>query len=317
MPNIAPEDITRIETAVRVSKLSYAYTGANALSDIDLEVPSGKIYGLIGPDGAGKTTLMRIICTLLKIPAGVVQVHGMDVMENISGIRNIIGYMPQRFSLYQDLTVEQNLDFFAKLFGVGGELLAKRKTELYAFSRLGAFTKRRAGALSGGMKQKLALSCALIHEPKLLVLDEPTYGVDPVSRDEFWDILHDLSAKGTSIIVSTPYMEEALQCDRISMLHKGVALGHGSPGELIERFGHTVYVLRSDDPKRLRNKLTALSGVRSCQLFGASLHVTLDPDRSDLLSEIRRSGDTNFSFETSRSGIEDLFLELMDDSRNA
>lgn len=302
---------------INVRSLSFQYDSVKALDTVSIDVPAGEIFGLIGPDGAGKTTLMRIICTLLKIETGSVQVLGYDVMQDIGVIRSLIGYMPQRFSLYQDLTVEQNLDFFARLFGVPTAELNSKKESLYRFSRLGSFKNRRAGALSGGMKQKLALSCALVHSPRILILDEPTYGVDPVSREEFWAILHDLSSSGTTIMVSTPYMEEALQCDQIAMIHKGRILGTGSPEDLIHRFGHRVYVLNSDSPKLLRDKVMNCDGVASCQMFGTNLHVTAKEENADLMQVLKSSIPIEFTWTTTKSGIEDIFLELMDDSRNA
>ncbi|OGS36579.1 MAG: hypothetical protein A2293_10710 [Elusimicrobia bacterium RIFOXYB2_FULL_49_7] len=214
-----------------------------ALSGADLKVPTGSLYGLIGADGTGKTTLMRCLATLIDADSGEAAVLGWDVKKETASIRRRIGYMPQRFSLYEDLSVEENLLFFADVFNVTGEEREKRLARLLAFSRLAPFKGRRAGALSGGMKQKLALSCALIHTPELLILDEPTTGVDPVSRLEFWNILHELKGEGVSILVSTPYMEEADYCDDVTLFHNGQVLLSGKPDHLCSSYPHFLYRL--------------------------------------------------------------------------
>ncbi|MEZ4763313.1 MAG: ABC transporter ATP-binding protein [Calditrichia bacterium] len=208
-------------SAIEITNFSKSFGETRAVKNVSLSVKPGELFGLIGPDGAGKTTLMRAICTLLLPDDGQIQVRGMNTREAIADIRAILGYMPQRFSLYQDLSVEQNLRFFADLFNVPAEERAARMKRLYQFSRLGNFNKRLAGQLSGGMKQKLALSCALIHTPEILVLDEPTFGVDPVSRKEFWEILHEIRKEGTTILVSTAYMDEADQCERVALMFNG------------------------------------------------------------------------------------------------
>ncbi|MBR9974837.1 MAG: ABC transporter ATP-binding protein [Bacteroidetes bacterium] len=221
------------DVLIEVRNFSRSYGTRPAVSDLDFTVRRGELFGLIGPDGAGKTTTMRTLVTLLRPDAGTLTVAGNDAVRDTRSIRSMIGYMPQRFSLYPDLSVEQNLRFFGELFSVPKTELPARLERLYRFSRLQPFARRLAGRLSGGMKQKLALSCTLIHNPVLLVLDEPTTGVDPVSRHEFWDILRELRTQGVTILVSTPYMDEARLCDRIVIMHEGRALAQGTPDELI------------------------------------------------------------------------------------
>lgn len=225
-----------MEPVLIVDGAAKSYGGKPALSDISLEVNSGEMFGVIGPDGAGKTTLFRIMATLLVPEKGSVTVCGYDTVKDYKEIRKFIGYMPGRFSLYQDLSVEENLNFFATLFGI--RVRDNYDTIKHIYSQIEPFRKRRAGALSGGMKQKLALCCALIHKPKILLLDEPTTGVDPVSRKEFWDILSGLRKEGMTIIASTPIMDEALKFDRVAFVFEGTVRGVGKPKDIIEEFKH-------------------------------------------------------------------------------
>jgi ABC-2 type transport system ATP-binding protein len=234
-------------TAIHVSGLRKEYGPTVALASIGFEVGRAEMFGLIGPDGAGKTTLIRILCSLLDPDAGQCRVLDIPVDREPEKIRSVIGYMPQRFSLYPDLTVDENLRFFADLFRVPKAERRQRSGELLAFSRLTPFVKRRAGQLSGGMKQKLALSCALIHTPRVLMLDEPTTGVDPVSRREFWDILGKLRADGVTILVSTPYMEEAELCDRVALMHRGRVLTTGRARDIAAGFPGTVFAVDGAD----------------------------------------------------------------------
>lgn len=221
---------------VTADGLTKAYNGETALSGVGLAVPDGCLYGLIGADGAGKTTLLHILTTLLVPDTGSASVLGYDTTRRALEIRSRIGFMPQDFSLYHDLTVRENLLFFADIFGVRGEVREQRMREMLAFSQLGPFVTRRAENLSGGMKQKLALACCLMHRPAVLFLDEPTTGVDPISRREFWRILSGLSGEGATIIVSTPYMDEADMCERLALLHEGEMIGEGTPKELRQGF---------------------------------------------------------------------------------
>lgn len=218
--------------AIDITGLKKDHAGEQALKDLDLKIPAGSMYGVIGADGAGKSTLMKLLATLVPADAGSAAVLGFDIGRDRDAIRAAVGYMPQRFSLYEDLTVRENLFFFADIFGVPGRERRERYQRLLEFSRLGPAEHRRARHLSGGMKQKLALSCALIHTPRLLLLDEPTTGVDPVSRKEFWTLLCELHRSGITILVSTPYMEEAEYCDEIALLHQGRLLLQGAPATL-------------------------------------------------------------------------------------
>jgi len=225
-----------MDIIVKVQNLKMNFQGEHALNGVSFAVPQGSMFGIIGPDGAGKTTLLQILTTLQSADEGIAEVLSHPVGTGFQYIRRNIGYMPQRFSLYEDLSVMENIDFFADIFGVSGAERKQRTEQLLSFSRLAAFTERIAGKLSGGMKQKLALCCALIHTPRLLILDEPTVGVDPVSREEFWDILKKLKDQGITILVSTPYMNEAAFCDRLALFHKGSILAEGEPQELCERY---------------------------------------------------------------------------------
>lgn len=230
--------------AIEIIDFVKKYDTIEAVKGINLSVEKGGLFGLIGPDGAGKTTLMRAVCTLLLPDEGSIHVNGFDTKKHFTQIRSILGYMPQRFSLYQDLTVAQNLKFFADLFQVPLEEQKIRLAELYQFSRLEPFKNRLAGALSGGMKQKLALSCALIHTPEILVLDEPTFGVDPVSRDEFWKILHTIREKGTTILVSTAYMDEANLCDRVALFFDGIIQITDKPDNLRAQYKYPLFQIK-------------------------------------------------------------------------
>jgi ABC-2 type transport system ATP-binding protein len=218
---------------ITATDLNKNYSGENALAGVTFNVEPGRLFGLIGADGAGKTTLLRVLTTLCDVDKGNATVLGMDVMKDFRRLRSKIGYMPQKFSLYQDLSVRENLLFFADIFGVKGKTRSAHIERLLSFSRLGPFQNRRSHDLSGGMKQKLALSCTLIHTPEIVFLDEPTTGVDPVSRNEFWDILFDLKHQGITVVVSTPYMDEAQQCDELLFLHQGAIIRQGKPETLL------------------------------------------------------------------------------------
>lgn len=298
---------------IEIKDFQKSYGTVEAVRGVSLEVKKGELFGLIGPDGAGKTTLLRAICTLLLPDRGSILVDGLDTTREVARIRSILGYMPQRFSLYQDLSVEQNLRFFADLFQVPDQEREERLEQLYHFSRLGPFKKRLAGALSGGMKQKLALSCALIHTPAILVLDEPTYGVDPVSRQEFWDILRLIRQEGTSILVSTAYMDEADQCDRVALFFKGRIAGIGAPETLKNQYRYPLYRLEAEDVRRLRDFFRSLPEVQSTQLFGDALHVSFrQPPDSRQWSEWQAASAGNLtSWSSQPPSIEDVFLALI------
>ena len=220
--------------AIQVNNVSKSYGAVKALDDVSFSVRKGEVFGLIGPDGAGKTSMYRILCTLLLADSGTVTVDGFDTVRQMTDIRRRVGYMPGKFSLYEDLTVEENLQFFATLFGTTVEEGYDSIKAIY--SQIERFKDRRAGALSGGMKQKLALSCALVHSPSVLFLDEPTTGVDPVSRKEFWEMLGNLKERDITIVASTPYLDEAQRCERVAFLDKGRIQGVGTPREILTRF---------------------------------------------------------------------------------
>lgn len=280
---------------------------------MSFEVRAGEIFGLIGPDGAGKTTIIRTIVTLLDLDEGEVFFQGKNVAEFTSYIRAHIGYMPQRFSLYQDLTVEENLRFFGDLFNVTKDTQQRRRERLYDFSKLGPFKKRRAHALSGGMKQKLALSCMLMHEPEVVVLDEPTFGVDPVSRSEFWDILKHLAAEGTSILVSTAYMDEAQMCDRVGLISEGLILGLDEPLNLIHRFTEPLYIIRTDSTNETYGQLLKTQFKEQIELFGGGVHFsdTRNIGLKELKNKLRNEQVDFVSISKIQPDLEDLFLKLM------
>lgn len=299
-------------TAIEVADLKKNYAGENALDGLSLSVPSGSLYALIGADGAGKTTLMRILATLLPQDQGTVRILSLNPSGESAQIRTRIGYMPQRFSLYEDLSVTENMLFFADVFGVTDHERDQRMKRLLQFSKLGPFANRRAGHLSGGMKQKLALSCALIHNPNLLLLDEPTTGVDPVSRKEFWLILQELKADGIAMLVSTPYMEEAEYADQIMLLHQGRALVCGTPQALKDAYPGNLYRISSSKGKLRHEQKGALpASVLLVYQVSGDLHVVSDlpAERKDeILRSTRVMAPKADSIEAIRPRLEDLFF---------
>jgi ABC-type multidrug transport system ATPase subunit len=284
-----------------------------AVKDISFSVKPGELFGLIGPDGAGKTTLFRILTTLLVADKGTAVVNGSDVVKDYAKIRNSVGYMPGRFSLYQDLTIEENLQFFATVFGTTIEENYHLIKEIYV--QIEPFKDRRAGKLSGGMKQKLALCCALIHKPAVLFLDEPTTGVDVVSRKEFWEMLKRLKAEGITILVSTPYMDEARLCDRIALIQKGSILSIDTPDGIVEQFPGDLYGVTAGNMHLLLREVRAYPETQRCFAFGDALHVTFaDSGSSDgLLEHLRAKGLADATVEKIRPGIEDVFIQLLKD----
>lgn len=296
--------------AIALEGISKHYGKTTALHDVTFSVPEGSMFGLIGPDGAGKSTLYRILTTLIPPDSGTATVAGLDVRTDYRKIRTEIGYMPERFSLYPDLTVSENLNFFASLFGV-------RVQDNYDlidpfFNQLAKFPHRRAGALSGGMKQKLALGCALIHRPKILLLDEPTTGVDAVSRSEFWDMLATLRQKGITILVSTSYMDEAERCERIALINAGRILKVDTPQRLVEGIGERLYNASAGEMYPLLMALRSMPEVRNCYTFGATLHVVAGDgfDAARITADLQRRGLTDVRISPARGNIEDLFIKL-------
>jgi ABC-2 type transport system ATP-binding protein len=298
---------------VSVRNIHKRYGKVDAVSDVSFDVAPGELFGLIGPDGAGKTSVLRIITTLLLADQGTATVAGFDVVRDYKRIRSIVGYMPGRFSLYQDLSVRENLEFFATLFGTTIDAHYDLIRDIYV--QLEPFTTRRAGKLSGGMKQKLALCCALIHEPTVLVLDEPTTGVDPVSRKEFWAMLRRLKERGITIIVSTPYMDEARLCDRIALMQHGRIMSVATPDEIIARFDAPLFAARSADMYALQRDLLDHVNVESCYTFGEYLHITLhDASKGaveTLAHDLRSHRHPGFEMISMEPTVEDCFIRMM------
>lgn len=294
--------------AIGISGITKRYGQLTALDHVCFDVYVGELFGLIGPDGAGKTTLYKILATLLQPDGGKAEVLGMDVVKDYKRLRTRIGYMPERFSLYPDLSVRENLDFFASLFGV----TVKENYDLVApiYGQLEKFSSRMAGKLSGGMKQKLALCCALIHRPDLLLLDEPTTGVDAVSRSEFWEILAGLRDKGITIVVSTSYMDEATRCDRIAMVDKGKILKVDTPQALSGGIGNNLYNAVAPDMFGLLGYLRSLPEVADCYTFGATLHLVANDGFNPREAA---SGFKGARIYPARGDIEDLFIKMTSD----
>jgi ABC-type multidrug transport system ATPase subunit len=301
-----------METPIVVQNIDKSFGAVKALHNISFAVNKGELFGLIGPDGSGKSTLFRILTTLLLADKGQATVNGLDVVKDYKAIRRIVGYMPGRFSLYQDLTVEENLNFFATIFNTTVKANYDLIEEIYV--QIAPFAKRPAGKLSGGMKQKLALCCALVHKPAVLFLDEPTTGVDPVSRKEFWDMLQRLKQKGIAILVSTPYMDEAMLCDRVALIQNGQLLNIDTPQHIIEQFSKPMWAVRAKDMYRLIQHLRAFRGTDSCYAFGEYLHLTLkegEAGRDELNAYLAPEQHEQFTMFAIEPGIEDCFMELM------
>lgn len=297
--------------AISVNKISKSYGNIRALQEISFEVQTGELFGIIGPDGAGKTTLFRILTTLMVPEEGTATVNGLDVVTDYKEIRKQVGYMPGRFSLYQDMTVEENLSFFATLFGTTVRDNYDLVKDIY--QPLEKFKTRRAGKLSGGMKQKLALSCALIHKPSVLFLDEPTTGVDPVSRKDFWEMLGRLKKQGITIVVSTPYMDEAVLCDRIGLIREGQFMSIATPEEIINSYQEILWAVHSDKMSTLLSELRAFEGITSCFSFGDTLHITVSNEQllpATLKSILENKGHTDVDVYPIQATIEDCYMLL-------
>ena len=297
---------------INVQHISKSYKEVQAVRDISFEVQKGELFGLIGPDGAGKTTLMRILMTLLIQDKGTASMGEFDVIKDYKQIRNMVGYMPGRFSLYQDLTIEENLNFFATVF----KTTVAENYELIKdiYSQIEPFKKRLAGKLSGGMKQKLALSCALIHKPEILVLDEPTTGVDAVSRKEFWDMLKKLQSTGITILVSTPYMDEANLCNRVALMQKGEILTINTPAGLIDNYKRKLYAIKSNEMHRLIQDLRSFEMTNTAYAFGQYLHVTGKKDGVEAIEFERfllKNNHKDLKVLDIQPTIEDVFMDMM------
>ncbi len=295
--------------AIEIYNLSKSYGKVRALDGVTFSVREGELFGLIGPDGAGKTTLFRLLTTLLRPDAGSDTVDGHDTVKEYRAIRSCVGYMPGRFSLYSDLSVEENLGFFAAMFGVTVEESYDLIAPIY--KQIEPFRKRRAGKLSGGMKQKLALSCALIHRPKVLFLDEPTTGVDAVSRSEFWDMLAGLKERGITILVSTPYMDEASRCDRIALCNEGRILGIDTPENIVRGFDSPLYGVSARNMYALLDRVRGVEGVVDCYPFGEYHHVVVDDGFDVELLRAACHDIEGFNIVEAKPTIEDMFIKLM------
>ena len=307
------------DIAVTCQGISKSYKDVQALSEVSLEVKRGEIFGIIGPDGAGKTSLFRILATLILADEGIASVDGFDVVADYAQIRKRVGYMPGRFSLYQDLTVEENLTFFATVFNTTIEENYDLVKDIY--QQIEPFKHRRAGKLSGGMKQKLALSCALIHHPSVLFLDEPTTGVDPVSRKEFWGVLKNLQKQNITIIVSTPYMDEASLCDRIALIQKGQFLTINTPQGIVASYPEYLLAAESSDMHRLLLDLRSNELTKNCFAFGDKHHISisrskiqegnsLDNTIEQIKTYIAENNHIEYAVELIEPTIEDCFMQL-------
>ena len=287
---------------------SYEKGTVDAVKNVTFDVKKGEIFGLIGPDGAGKTSIFRMLTTLLLPDGGSASVLGYDVVKDYRQIRKEVGYMPGRFSLYQDLSIEENLKFYATLFGTTIEENFHLIHDIYV--QIEPFKERRAGKLSGGMKQKLALCCALIHKPKILFLDEPTTGIDPVSRKELWEMLQNLKSQDIAILVSTPYMDEAMRCDRIALMKNGEILKIDTPQQMIESFEKPLYAVSADNMYPLLQALEKYPKRMNSYAFGENAHVLFDGSEQELTDFLSENNLKNIRIEKTKPTIEDCFIDL-------
>lgn len=304
--------------SISVQNISKSYKKLKAVDNISFEVADGELFGLIGPDGAGKTTLFRILTTLLIADEGTASVAGYDAVKDYKSIRKCCGYMPGKFSLYQDLTVEENLTFFATIFGTTIQENYDLIKDIYI--QIEPFKNRRAGKLSGGMKQKLALCCALIHKPKVLFLDEPTTGVDPVSRKEFWEMLKRLKEKGITILVSTPYMDEAALCDRIALIQDGKILEIDTPQNIVTNHSRNIYNVSTSDTYKLIQDLKNYPSSSSVYAFGEYIHYTDTQDNftpEELKAYLVQNNHNQIEIHLTEATIEDVFMELATPTKSA
>ncbi|MEE8175269.1 MAG: ATP-binding cassette domain-containing protein [Gemmatimonadota bacterium] len=311
---VSAESVLTDEIVVRVEGLTRRFGDLAAVDGLDFSVKSGELFGLVGPDGAGKTTTLRMLAGVLPPSEGDARIFGMSVTRDPEAVKDDIAYMPQRFGLYTDLTVRENLDFYADLYEVPKADRPARLDRLYRFSNLGPFEDRLAGNLSGGMKQKLGLSCALIHEPRLLLLDEPTFGVDPISRRDLWLIVHEMVAHGVTVIVSTAYMDEAERFDRLALLQQGRVLAVDTPEALRDSLSGRLLVVRAEPIREARDRLLALASVRQAAVFGNRLHLIVDSAetaRPDVEATLRDGGFESFSVAPLEPSMEDVFMERL------
>ncbi|MEJ2218446.1 MAG: ABC transporter ATP-binding protein [Gemmatimonadota bacterium] len=300
-----------MSAAVSIRELTRRFGDVVAVDGLSLDVEEGELFGVVGPDGAGKTTTLRMLAGVLRPSSGDALVFGTSVAKDPEGVKPQLAYMAQRFGLYEDLTVRENIEFYADLFQVPRPERPARLARLYHFSNLGAFEDRLAGNLSGGMKQKLALSCSLIHTPRLLLLDEPTFGVDPISRRDLWLILHEMVAEGVTIIVSTSYLDEAERCDRVALLEEGRVMALDSPAALQAGLKGELLVVWTSEARQARERLRSVPGVRHAALFGETVHVLLEGgSEADVRAALDDAGIDVTALERSEPSLEDLFIDL-------
>jgi ABC-2 type transport system ATP-binding protein len=307
-------DLTMNEAAIKTVNLKKAFGDAVAVDELNLEIKKGELFGMVGPDGAGKTTTMRMLAAIMEPTSGEAWVSGHSVLHEGELIKEKIGYMSQKFGLYEDLTVMENIIFYADLYEVAKKERPSRLDRLLGFSNLTPFKDRLAGRLSGGMKQKLGLACALIHTPEVLFLDEPTNGVDPVSRRDFWKILYDLLKEGVTIFVSTSYLDEAERCTRISLMHKGGIIMDDNPGAVKRSLGVPMFEMWSDDARDSINIIKQIGGVISVSLYGNKLHVALTERKlvDDIIIQLRRAGIEIRGQREILPSIEDIFISQVE-----
>ncbi len=299
---------------IRTDGLTRKFGDNTAVDNLNLAVREGEVFGLVGPDGAGKTTVMRLLAGLMPPTAGEAWVYGSHTVQDSEQLRNHISYMPQRFGLYQDLTVQENIDFYADLYNVARQVRREKIPELLAFSNMEPFRDRQARKLSGGMKQKLALACALVHTPRVLLLDEPTNGVDPLSRRDFWRILHRLLEEKVTIFVSTAYLDEAERCTRIGLLHKGKLIVSGTPEEVKEKMRGVLVEIRCDDPRQVLAALVAGLAPASAGLFGAKIHLVLEGEKEQVLRSVHDALTeigVKAEVEMVAPSLEDVFISMI------
>lgn len=300
--------------AVTLSELTRDFKSTRAVDGLSLEVAPGELFGIVGPDGAGKTTTLRMLAGVLRPTSGDAVIGGVSVASHPESVKSHIAYMSQRFGLYADLTVRENIEFYADLYRVPKGDRPPRLERLFAFSNLEPFQDRLAGNLSGGMKQKLSLCCALIHHPDVLLLDEPTFGVDPISRRDLWLILHEMVEEGVTIVVSTSYLDEAERCDRVALLHEGKVMALDGPESLLRLLPGEVVSVKGAEPREARNLIRELPGVAGTALFGNSVHAVLEAaglTRESLGKALVERGLTGYSVETVEPSLEDVFLHLV------
>ena len=302
------------ESAIACEGLTKSFPDVRAVDALSFDVRAGEIFGLVGPDGAGKTTTLRMLAGIMAPDAGRATIAGFDVERNPEGAKHALSYMPQRFGLYEDLTIDENIRFYADLFGVRAEERKQRSTQLLEAAGMSEFRKRLAAKLSGGMKQKLGLVCALIHRPKVILLDEPTTGVDPVSRRDFWRILYELVAEGVAILTSTAYLDEAERCHRVALMHQGKLLFCDTPANLKAKLGKGVLSITAPDPRRLRAELQGADGISSLLLTGDGLHIVVDDAARRIPEFETRLKRADISFDAILNvapSIEDLFVDAV------